>query len=296
MSEAAPPAAWVALSLVEHLGGRRICALLAAFGGDVNAVLAADDRALQRVPGIGPRLSAAIRAVNVAAVANEMARWQASGVRLLAPSSPGYPQRLQVLGDDAPPVLFVRGELAALAAPCSAAIIGTRNPTPLAREAAFRFGLDLAHDGWLVVSGLAAGIDAAAHGGALSGRGHALAVLGSGVLQVFPPEHDQLAALILRQGGALVSEVNPDARASTPRLVARNRLISALSDAVLVAETSADGGAIYAARAAQVQGRRLYALNLPASGNQALIAEGASPLSLDAPASAISRSTREEEG
>jgi len=287
MSLPAPPAAWVTLSLVEHLGGRKLRALLRAFNGDVEAVLAADDHVLQRVPGIGPKLSAAIRTVNVAAVERDIARWQVNGVLLLACESPGYPARLQALGDDAPPVLFVRGAAEALDGPHSAAIVGTRQPTSAAREAAYRLGLDLAHAGWVVVSGLAAGIDAAAHSGALSGRGRALAVLGSGVLQIFPPEHGELAALILRQGGALVSEVSPDARASTPRLVARNRLISGLSDAVLVAETSADGGAMYAARAAQAQGRRLYTLDLPATGNQALISEGATALPLDATADAL---------
>jgi DNA processing protein len=109
-------------------------------------------------------------------------------------------------------------------------------------------------------------------------------VLGSGVRQIFPPEHAALADLILRTGGAVVSEVHPDARASTPRLVARNRLISGLSDAVLIAETSLDGGAMYAARGALAQGRRLFALDLPASGNQALIAEGATALAMDAKA------------
>lgn len=289
MTLPAPPAAWVALSLVEHLGGRKLRALLDAFGGDVDAVLAADDRALQRVPGIGPKLSAAIRAVIVPAVARDMARWQAAGIALLASGGPGYPARLRALGDDAPPVLFVRGALETLDAPCSVAIVGTRQPSAAAREAAVRLGMDLAHEGCVVVSGLAAGIDAAAHSGALGGRGRALAVLGSGVLQIFPPDHDQLAALLLRQGGALVSEVSPDARASTPRLVARNRLISGLSDAVLVAETSADGGAMYAARAAMAQGRRLYTLDLPATGNQALVDEGAWLLPLDAPVSEFVR-------
>ena len=287
MNLPAPPAAWVALSLVEHLGGRKLRALLTAFGGDVEAVLAADNHALQRVPGIGPKLSAAIRAVNVPSVARDMDRWQANGVLLLACDGPAYPARLGALGDDAPPVLFVHGAPDALEAPHSAAIVGTRHPSADAREAAFRLGMELAQEGYVVVSGLAAGIDAAAHSGALSGRGRALAVLGSGVMQVFPPEHGELAALVLRQGGALVSEVSPDARASTPRLVARNRLISGLSDAVLVAETSADGGAMYAARAALAQGRRLYTLDLPATGNQALMSEGATRLPLDAPAGAM---------
>lgn len=283
MSAPAPPAAWVALSLVEHLGGRKLRALLDAFSGDVGAVLAADDAALQSVPGIGPKLAAAIRALDLTATEQAMHRWAEAGVTILSSDSPDYPARLRGLGADAPPTLFMRGDLAALSSEMpGAAIVGTRQPSAPARESALRLGMELALLGWAVVSGLASGIDAAAHTGTASGRGRAVAVLGSGVLQIFPPEHGSLAELLLRQGGALVSEVNPDARASTPRLVARNRLISALSDMVLIAETQADGGAMYAARAALAQGRTLFALDLPASGNQALIQAGAHALPVDA--------------
>jgi DNA processing protein len=287
MTAPAVPVAWVALSLVEHLGGRKLAALLGAFGGDPATVLAANDRDLQRVPGIGPKLSAAIRAVNIERTAKEIARWREAGVQILASVNPDYPPRLRALGEDAPPCLFVRGALDALIRRCSVAIVGTRQPSAPAREAAVRLGMDLARAGCVVISGLAAGIDAAAHNGTLSGRGCAVAVLGSGVRQIFPPDHAALADLILRTGGALVSEVNPDARASTPRLVARNRLISGLSDAVIVAESSADGGAMYAARGALAQGRRLFALDLPATGNQALITDGAVALAMDAPATMI---------
>ena len=284
------PVAWVALSLVEHLGGRKLAALLAAFGSDPEAILAADDRDLRSVPGIGPKLSAAIRAVNLERTAQEIARWHEAGVQILASSDPDYPPRLRALADDAPPCLFVRGNPEALVKPCSIAIVGTRQPSGPAREAAVRLGMELGLAGCAVVSGLAAGIDAAAHSGALSGRGCAVAVLGSGVRQIFPPEHGALADLILRTGGAIVSEVSPDARASTPRLVARNRLISGLSDAVLIAETSSDGGAMYAARGALAQGRRLFALDLPATGNRGLIADGATALPLDVKATEITGS------
>lgn len=283
MSQEAPSAAWVALSLVEHLGGRKLRALLDAFGGDLDAVLAAENAALQCVAGIGPKLAAAIGAIDLAAARHALRRWAEAGVAIIPRTSPAYPARLQALADDAPPTLFVRGDLAALSGELrSAALVGTRHPSAQAREAAFRLGMELALEGQAVVSGLASGIDVAAHHGAISGRGRAVAVLGSGVLQVFPPEHESLAGLLLRQGGALVSEASPDARASTPRLVARNRLISGLSDSVIVVETQVDGGAMYAARAAQAQGRRLFALGLPASGNQALIQAGAQALSADA--------------
>jgi DNA processing protein len=285
MSESA---AWVALSLVEHLGGHKLRALLEAFGGDVQALLNAEPAALQRVPGIGPKLAAAIRAIDVNETEQAMRRWAEAGVQLLPRASAAYPARLRALGDDAPPTLFARGDQSALAGETrSAALVGTRHPSTPAREAAFRLGMELALEGWVVVSGLASGIDAAAHHGAASGRGRALAVLGSGVLQIFPPEHASLAQLLLRQGGMLLSEVNPDARASTPRLVARNRLISGLSDVVIIIETAADGGAMYAARAALAQGRALYALDVPASGNQALLAAGAVALPASAHAADV---------
>lgn len=286
MTGAAPPVAWVALSLVEHLGGRKLRALLDAFGGEVEAVLAADDAALQRVAGIGPKLAAAVRALDLDATARDIERWQAAGIIVFSRDAAAYPARLRALGDDAPPTLFVRGSIAALAAERRAvAVVGTRRPSTAARATVLRLSMELALAGSAVISGLAAGIDAAAHNGALSGHGLTVAVMGSGVLNIFPPEHAELAALILRQGGALVSEVSPDARASTPRLVARNRLISGLSDAVLIAETAPDGGAMYAARGALAQGRRLFALDLPAAGNRALIEAGAAPLPPDAHAS-----------
>jgi DNA processing protein len=285
MSESA---AWIALSLIEHLGGHKLRALLDAFGGDVEAVLAAEPAALQLVPGIGPKLAAAIRSVDLHKTEQAMRRWAEAGVHVLPRASAAYPPRLRALGDDAPPTLFARGHLAALTAEMrSASLVGTRHPSTPAREAAFRLGMELALEGWAVVSGLASGIDAAAHHGAASGRGRGVAVLGSGVLQIFPAEHASLAELLLRQGGALVSEVSPDARASTPRLVARNRLISGLSDTVIIVETQADGGAMYAARAALAQGRALCALDLPASGNQALIAAGAVGLPASAHAAEV---------
>ncbi len=279
MNTPAPAPAWVALSLVEHLGGHKLRALLTAFDADVSALLAADSRALQAVPGIGPKLAAAIGALDVAATEQAIQRWAQSGVIITTSDSAAYPVRLLALGDDAPPTLFLRGHAAALSSTTpSLAIVGTRQPSAPAREAAFRLGMELALAGWAVVSGLATGIDAAAHSGALAGRGRAIAVLGSGVLQIFPPNHGELAALLLRQGGVLVSEVSPDAHASTPRLVARNRLISGLSEIVLIAETADDGGAMYAARAALAQGRQVITLDLPASGNQALIGAGAPAL------------------
>jgi DNA processing protein len=132
----------------------------------------------------------------------------------------------------------------------------------------------------VIVSGLALGIDTQAHIGALGARGRTLAVLGSGVLRVYPEHNLNLAEAILKQG-ALLSEIAPNAPPSPATLVARNRIISGLCDRLIVVETTVDGGAMYAARRAVEQGREVYTLDLGASGNRALIAEGARPLSLD---------------
>jgi DNA processing protein len=154
------------------------------------------------------------------------------------------------------------------------AIVGTRNPSAQAYQIATALGTHFAHSGSTVVSGLARGIDTAAHLGALQAGGHTLAVLGSGVCNIYPPENAALAFRIL-ETSALVSEVPPFDGPSTPRLVARNRIISGLSEGVIVVESNDDSGAMHAAKRAREQNRRVYTFDLPASGNQKLIAEGA---------------------
>lgn len=270
--------AWVALSLVEHLGAVKMRLLLDHFG-DLDAVLHADARALRQVPGIGPKISESIANMDARQIAEALPRWQAAGVRVLTASDPLYPRRLSDL-DDAPPTLFARGTLCA-PDQRAVAVVGTRTPSPVAIDAAQRIGYGLAARGIAVVSGLALGVDTAAHLGALAARdGCTLAVLGSGVLNIYPPANRALAQAIL-QRGALVSETAPGAGPKPSSLVARNRLISGLSEALIVIETREDGGAMHAARFAQKQGRRVYALDCGASGNQALLADGALPISAD---------------
>lgn len=263
---------WIALSLTGHIGLKTLRALLAHFG-TTDAVLGADEAALRQVSGIGPKIAASILALDVAQISRDVERWQAAGVCLLPADDPLFPDRLQALAD-APAVLFTRGQR--LAAP-AVAVVGTRQPSAQGAKIAAALGLRLAEQGYAVVSGLALGVDRAAHEGAL-GAGQTVAVLGCGVLRVYPPQHEALAGRICQQG-ALMSEVAPDAGPSSPRLVARNRLISGLSDALIVVETSAEGGAMHAARRAREQGRPLYVLDSPASGNRALLAAGARPFS-----------------
>lgn len=266
---------WVALSLIEHLGSQKLARLTEIFDGDLRAAIAADEGSLRRVPGIGVKLATAIRAIDLDATRRRIDRWQAAGVRIIPNTNPAYPQPLLALKDP-PPTLFVLGNLPRGRA---AAVVGTREPSGKAYEAAKRIGFELAQRGWIVVSGLALGIDTGGHYGALaSPGGKTLAVLGGGLLDIYPSENRALARAI-RERGALVCEVSPDARPSPPRLVARNRLISAFSEAVIVAETDADGGAMHAARWAVEQGRRVYTLDSGASGNRDLISAGARVIS-----------------
>lgn len=267
-------AEWVALSLIPGLGRRTIRRLLNHFGS-LGAVLAAAETDLQAVRGIGPRLAAAIAAADAARTQADLAAWQAAGIAVLLHTDPAYPAALRSL-DDAPPVLFARG--AGWESAGAVAIVGTRRPRPESRQIAAEMAGTLAAQGWTIVSGLAVGIDTAAHQGALDSGGITLAVLGCGVRVVYPPENRALAARIVEQGGALLSEVHPDAAPGSPALVARNRLISGLSRAVIVVETGETGGSLHAARFAQAQGRLVYAVDNDAPGNRRLIADGARPL------------------
>lgn len=266
----APDCAWVALSLVNNLGGRTLAALLVHFQYDLDAILSAPAAELRKVPGVGPKIAAAIRSIDLDATRRALDRWQQAGVTVLTRDDAAYPPALRRL-DDAPPTLFVRGTLPRQP---GVAIVGTRRPSPQALELAGRLAGSLVRQGHMIVSGLAAGIDRIAHLEAVAQDGLTTAVLGGGVLSVYPPEHHSLAeAIVLR--GALLGEVAPDAPVSVPGLVARNRIIAGLCEHVIVVETGIDGGAMHAARFARAQERFLYTFDLPASGNQALIAAGA---------------------
>lgn len=269
---------WVALSLIPRMGGRTLARLVDHFGSP-EGILAARQDDLRAVRGIGPQMAAAIRAVNPEHTQAQMSAWEASGIALLVHGEAGYPAALAPLAD-APPILFRRGESRAQDA-AAVAIVGTRTPNTDSSRLAEMLAHTLAGRGWAVVSGLAAGIDAAAHRGALAAGGLTLAVLGCGVQVIYPPENRPLAGQIL-QRGALFSEVQPDAPPNSPALVARNRLITGLSRAVIVVETGETGGSLHAIRFAREQGRAVYAVQNEAAGNRRLIAEGeALPLAPD---------------
>lgn len=270
-------AQWIALALVARLGRRTLERLRAHFGS-LDDMLRADEAALRAVPRIGAKTAAAIRAADPDAIAGALDGWRAAGIVPLLPDDDAFPARLRALGDG-PAVLFWRGSAPPDAAPI-AAIVGTRRPTPEAHAFASALAETLARDGWTIASGLALGIDAAAHSGALEGGGVTIAVLGSGLRTVYPLSNAALADQIAASG-ALLSEVHPDAAPNGPALVARNRLISGLSDVVIVVEAGTESGSLHAARFAQRYGRALVAAESAAAGNRSLLSQGARLLPAD---------------
>lgn len=270
--------AWIALSLTGRIGAKTLATLLTRFDGDTRAILAADGKALRQVPGVGPKIAQSIQAIDLRQVEKDMKRWRKAGVSFVTLDDPEYPSRLAQL-DDAPPTLFMRGHWQ-FAFDKAVAIVGTRNPSKEAAGVARRLASILVQQGYAIVSGLAAGIDTHAHHSALAGNGCAVAVLGCGVLNVYPEQNRSLAEKIIERG-ALLCEAHPEASPNAASLVARNRLISGLSEAVIVVETGVDGGAMHAARFAFDQGRRVYAVDNHATGNRDLIGRGAIPAQAD---------------
>lgn len=183
--------------------------------------------------------------------------FERSGVRLLPLGAAAYPERIAAL-PDASPLLALRGDPARLAEPL-VAIVGARAPTRLGLDFASVLAGELAEHGVGVVSGLARGIDAAAHRGALEARGTTVAVLGCGPDRVYPPEHADLAQAIVERG-AVISELPAGAPPVPHHFPARNRLISALARAVVVVEARVRSGSLVTARHAADQGREVLAV------------------------------------
>ena len=189
-----------------------------------------------------------------------------------------YPASLATI-ENPPDVLFMRGSLPPPDTPVIA-IVGSRRATRYGFSQARRIARELAEKGVTIVSGLARGIDAAAHWGALDAHGRTVAVLGSGVGNLYPPENKELAERILAEGGAIVSELAPDAPPFPYHFPVRNRIISGLSDGVLLIEAQRKSGPHFTVDYALAQGREVFALpgNVDAPGSElplALLKEGA---------------------
>jgi DNA processing protein len=234
--------------------------------------------ALERLPDLARRGGAArpMRICSVADARAELVASQSLGIGLLAPGEPGYPQRLSTL-DDAPPMLAVRGSIETLMRPMIA-IVGSRNASAAGLKFAGRLARDLGDAGFVIISGLARGIDQAAHRASVEGG--TVAVLAGGHDRIYPSEHVDLLAAIIAAKGAAISEMplghEPRAR-DFPR---RNRLISGAAAGVVVIEAAHRSGSLITARMAAEQGREVFAvpgspLDPRAAGTNDLIKQGA---------------------
>jgi DNA processing protein len=245
------------LSLISGVGPRLRMALLEAFGTPT-AVLAAGPAELRRVPGIGSELTRRIAvARDEIDVQAQLDLCAANNIRILSDQDEDYPRSLREIHDP-PGILFVRGTILPQDA-IAMAIVGSRHATQYGLLQAERMGGSLARSGLTIVSGLARGIDGAAHRGALAAGGRTLAVLGSGVLNLYPPEHADLAHDISQQG-AVISESPPQSPPLAGAFPQRNRIITGMSLGVLVVEASVQSGALISARHAMEQGRDVFAI------------------------------------
>ena len=249
-------AAWQ-LAMAPGIGPRLRQTLLAAFGSPA-AILAAAPSDLARVPGIGPRLlQSLVTATQNPNVQRELKTCQAHQITWLLDSDANYPRALREIPDP-PGVLFYVGEILPTDA-MAVAIVGTRHASHYGKTQAHRLAAGLACAGITIVSGLARGIDAAAHRGALEAGGRTIAVTAGGVLDIYPPEHKELAGDISSHG-AVVSENPTTARAKRGMFPQRNRIITGLSQGVIVVEAAERSGALISAAQAVDQNREVFAV------------------------------------
>lgn len=281
MSESTPQppgadtAYWLALNRTPGLGTRGQLRLLQQFDSP-GAIFAADHGQLQSL-GLGDATIEALRQPDWQAVENDLAWLDHPENHLIRISDPSYPPRLADIADP-PPLLFVHGDADYLLQP-QLAIVGSRNPSRDGIALAEDFATFLGDCGLTICSGLAAGIDAAAHRGALRSAGGTVAVTGTGLDRVYPAQHRDLAHRIAA-AGALVSEFPPGTPPLASNFPRRNRIISGLSAGTLVVEAALRSGSLITARQSLEQGREVFAIpgsihNPLARGCHALIRQGA---------------------
>ena len=197
----------------------------------------------------------------------------------LTPESADYPTEFNTIGDDMPLVLYALGNTELLTHPHKVAIIGSRNADSNGTDAAYRLGRNYAENGWVVVSGLAAGCDTAAHQGCLDAGGKTIAIVATGLDRVHPKANIALQEDILRLGGLILSELPLGTKANPTRLIARTRLQAALSDPIIVAQCAKQSGTMYTIAFAQKYGKHLLAVHYDylteqTAGNHLLIENG----------------------
>ncbi|MEY2563236.1 MAG: processing protein [Verrucomicrobiota bacterium] len=273
-----PTEACIALNMLPTMGPVRLRKLLEVFEAP-ERILAARRDALRAVDGIGNDVADQIvRWGDIVDLSGELERIRQFGANVITAASPLYPRQLREI--HAPPiVLYVWGELAERDQH-AIAIIGSRRTTHYGLESAKKLSYQLAYAGLTVISGLARGIDTAAHQGALAAKGRTVAVIGSGLSKLYPPENAALADKIRSGNGAIVSEFSMEIEPDRQTFPMRNRIISGWSHGLLVVEAGLNSGALITVAQALEQGRSVYAvpghINAPsAMGSNRLIQQGA---------------------
>jgi len=268
---------WLALALTPALGPTRSRQMVEFFGG-VDRIFSASLTELESagIPAVAAQSIATGKSRELAQ--ESMVRASAQCICLVPMDDPAFPTPLRQIYDP-PLLLYVRGD-AAVICQASIAVVGTRHPTPYGLGMAERLSADLASHGLTIISGLARGVDSAAHRGALAGKGKTIAVFGTGVDVIYPKENQRLADQILTTGGALISEFPLSTFAAPQNFPIRNRIISGISIGVLVIEAGEYSGTRITSRCALEQNRELFAVpgnvtNRNSWGPNTLIKQGA---------------------
>lgn len=268
---------WAALAHIPMLGGKSITRLLSHFG-TLGAIFDADISELVAIRGIGPETAARIHRTDLAATEKAVKQYREQGIQLISWDEPAYPAPL-LKTDDAPALLFLKGEYH-IEDHKAIAVIGTRSPSPESTRIASHITTSLSQRGYTIISGLAYGIDTAAHRAAIDNSGRTLAVLGGGLRRIYPASNQSLADRICQQG-ALIAEVPPERSVSPQNLAARNRITSGLSRAVLIIQSEDDSGSLITARHAFRQRRPIFTIASSAEAGPALSELNAIHLSAD---------------
>ena len=268
---------WLALSLTPGVGAGRGRRLVENFGG-IDRLFAASLTALEAagLPAAAAQSIALGKSLDLAAA--ELDHVKETGASVIVPGDVEYPRRLLEIYDP-PLVLYLKGNSELIDKP-GLAIVGTRHPTPYGTGMAERLACDLAARGLVVFSGMARGIDTAAHRGALNGHGHTVAIWGTGIDEVYPRENRKISDQILASGGAILTEFPLGTFPAPQNFPIRNRIISGIAIGVLVIEAGEFSGTRVTARCALEQGREVFAVpgnvtNKLSWGPNTLIKQGA---------------------
>ena len=268
---------WVALSMAPGVGSVLFKRLTEAFGSP-EGVFHATAKDLERVEGIGPKVISCLKRFGwKAQVAKELRGLEKAGARLVTWNEEEYPRSLKEIYDP-PPLLYVRGSLTPEDQK-AVAVVGSRYPTTYGQMYAQRIAMGLSRRGVTVVSGLARGVDSAAHGAALTAGGRTVGVLGCGIDVIYPPENGRLLEAVA-SCGAVISEFPLGTPPDSDHFPIRNRIISGMSLGVVVVEATLRSGSLITARFALEHGREVFAVpgnadSARSAGTNRLIRQGA---------------------